>query len=62
MLEATVISIMEMFVHWGWTVPGGSVRPGQSVDRLKQASLPSPKIKNQFNIGARQCPACQILS
>lgn len=45
-----------------WTVPGGSVRPGQSGKWLKQASSPNPDVKNQFNIGARQCPACQILS
>ena len=36
-----------------WTVPGGSVRPGQPLVRLKQASVPRPRIKNQFNIGAR---------
>ena len=47
---------------WKWTVPGGSVRPGQSVVWLKQASLPRPVRKNQFNIGARRCLACQILS
>ncbi len=45
-----------------WTVPGVSVRPEQSVVRLKQASSPWPSCKNQFNIAARQCPACQILS
>ena len=45
-----------------WTVPGGSVRPGQSVVRLKQASLSRPRFKNQFNIGGRRCLPCQILS
>ena len=45
-----------------WTVSGGSVRPVQSVVRLKQAFLPRPWIKNQFNIGGRRCLPCQILS
>jgi hypothetical protein len=35
---------------------------GQSVIRLKQASSPWSIVKNQFNIGARLCLACQILS
>ena len=45
-----------------WTVPGCSAIPGQSVTRLKQASLSWSIVKNQFNIGVRQCLTCQILS
>ena len=45
-----------------WTVPSGSVRLGQSVDRLMQASLSGPESKDQFDIEAGQCPACQISS
>ena len=33
-----------------WTVPSGSVRLGQSVDRLMQASLSGPGSKDQFDI------------
>ena len=42
-----------------WTVPSGSVRLGQSVDRLMQASLSGPGSKDQFDIEAGQC--CDVM-
>ena len=55
-------SCNEWLIVREWTVPGGSAIPGQSVNRLTQAPMPCSDCKNQFNIGARLCLACQILS
>ena len=45
-----------------WADPGGTVIPGQPVEKLEQAPKSSPKSKNQFNIKVPHWGTYQILS